>query len=255
MYKKAALSNRALDPDTAESLADLLYEMGKDFFKKKQYELADKWLERASGIITAQEIDKLSTDATNLQTSIIQVRVQTLLAIEREDALDMANSLINNLENEVGDRLIVLVLKLEVLSASISQTFDCNAYGDVIYRMIRTVVMTEGNFKLIMHHIRKLNDKGPSLACNMLDSFLQSRLLEAGNEEWIEKALVNRIWISTNSRDSPEVVKSVGEILEVVGSNMSKPLSASATHAAQIVRLCPDSEIWRLIYIVVVETN
>ncbi|KFZ02357.1 hypothetical protein V500_00246 [Pseudogymnoascus sp. VKM F-4518 (FW-2643)] len=235
MYKKAALSNRALDPDTAESRADLLYEMGKDFFKKKQYELADKWLGRASSIITAQEIDKLSTDATNLQTSIIQARVQALLAIEREDALDMANSLINNLENEVGDRLIVLLLKLEVLSAPVSQTFDCNAYGDVIYRMIRTVLMTEGNFKLIMHHIRKLNDKGPSLACNMLDSFLQSRLFEAGNEEWIEKALVNRIWISTNSRDSPEVLKSVGEILKVVGSNMSNPLSASATHAAQIL--------------------
>ncbi|KAL5345161.1 sporulation-specific protein 22 [Pseudogymnoascus australis] len=233
MYKKAALSDKALDPDIAESLADLLYEMGKDFFKKKQPELADKWLERASNIITAQEIDKLSTDATNLQTSIIQARVQALLAIEREDALDMANSLINNLENEVGDRLIVLLLKLEVLSAPVSQTFDCNAYGDVIYRMIRTVVMTDGNFKLIMHHIRKLNDKGPSLACNILDSFLQSRLFEAGNEEWIEKALVNRMWMSTNSRDSPEVLKSARAVLEVVGSNMSKPLSASATHAVQ----------------------
>ncbi|OBT69660.1 hypothetical protein VE03_00976 [Pseudogymnoascus sp. 23342-1-I1] len=233
MYKKAALFDKTLDPDTAESLADLLYEMGKDFTKKRQHELANKWLERASTIITAQEIDKLSTYATDLQTSIIQARVQALLAIEREDALDMANSLINNLENEVGDRLIVLLLKLEVLSAPVSQTFDCNAYGDVIYRMIQTVEMTEGNFKLIMHHIRKLNDKGPSLACNMLDTFLRSRLFEAGNEEWIEKALVNRIWMSTNSRDSPEVLKSVREVLEVVGSNMSKPLSASATHAAQ----------------------
>ncbi|KFY45185.1 hypothetical protein V494_01110 [Pseudogymnoascus sp. VKM F-4513 (FW-928)] len=233
MYKKAAISDTALSPDAAESLADLLYEMGTDFFKKKQHELADKWLERASRIITAQEIDKLSTDATNLQTSIIQARVHALLAIEREDALDMANSLINNLEGEVGDRLIVLLLKLEVLSAPISQTFDCNAYGDVIFRMIRTVIMTDSNFKLIMHHIRKLNDKGPSLACNMLDSFLQSRLFEAGNEEWIEKALVNRMWISTNTRDCPEVLKSVGEVLKVVGSNMSKPLSASATHAAQ----------------------
>ncbi|OBT96970.1 hypothetical protein VE01_05545 [Pseudogymnoascus verrucosus] len=233
MYKKAALSDNTLDPDTAESLGDLLYEMGRDFFKKKQHELADKWLERASRIITGQEIDRLSTDATNLQTSIIQARVQALLAIEREDALDMANSLINNLESEVGDRLIVLLLKLEVLSAPVSRTFDCSAYGDVIYRMIRTVMLTEGNFKLIMHHIRKLNDKGPSLACSMLDSFLQSRLFEAGNEEWIEKALVNRIWISTNTRDCPEVLKSVGEVLEAVGSNISKPLSASATHAAQ----------------------
>jgi hypothetical protein len=69
----------------------------------------------------------LSTDATNLQTIIIQARVQALLSIEREDALDMANSLINNLENEVGDSLIVLLLKLEVLSAPVSQTFDCNA--------------------------------------------------------------------------------------------------------------------------------
>jgi hypothetical protein len=243
MYKKAALSGKNLNPDTAESLADLLFEMGMDFFKKKQYEMADKWLERASSVITAQEIDKLSTDATNLQTSIIQTRVQALLTVEREDALDLANSLINNLENEVGDRLIVLLLKLEVLSAPVSQIFDCNAYGDVIYRMIRTVVLTEGNFKLIMHHIRKLNDKGPSLACNMLDSLIQTRLFEAGDDGWIEKALINRIWISTSSRDGPDVLQSVAEVLESLGSNLSKPLSASATHAAQTVRLCPNLEI------------
>lgn len=244
MYKKAALSDKALDPDIAESLSDLLYEMGSDFFKKKQYEFADKWLERASRIITAQEIDKLSTDATNLQTSIIQARIHALLAMERDDALDIANSLINNLENEVGDRLIVLLLKLEVLSAPISQTFDCNAYGDVIYRIIRTVVMTEANFKLILHHVRKLKDKGPSLACSMLDSFLQSRLFEAGNRAWIEKTLASRIWIATNSRDCLEALESVGEILEIVSSNMSKPLGASATHAIQIVRLFSDLEIW-----------
>lgn len=243
MYKKAAFPDKTIDSDTAESLADLLFEMGKDFFKNNQYELADKWLERASSVMAAQEIDKLSTDATNLQTSIIQTRVQALLAIEREDALDVANSLINNLENEIGDRLIVLLLKLEVLSAPVSRTFDCNAYGDVIYRMIRTVVMTEGNFKLIMHHIRKLNDKGPSLACNMIDAFLQSRLFEAGNEEWIEKALINRIWMSTNWRDYPEVLESVREVLEIVGSNISKPLSASATHTAQTVRLYSNSYV------------
>lgn len=249
MYKKAALSKKNLDPDTAENLSDLLFEIGKDLFKKKQYEMASKWLERASNVLTAQELEKLSTDATNLRTSIIQNRIQALLAIEREDALDLANSLVDSLENEIGDKLIVLLLKLELLSAHANQSFDCDAYGAVIHRMIRTVVLTEGNFKLIMHHIRKLNDKGPSLACSMLDAFLQSRLFQEENEGWVEAALINRIWMSTSQKDGLDVLKSVTHVIDTLGSNMDKPLSASATHAAQTVGSEPQpSEIETDIY-------
>lgn len=235
MFKKAALREQDLDPDTAESLADLLFEIGKDLLRKKQYEMAVKWLERAHNVLTAQELEKLSTDATDLRTSIIQNRIQALLGLDREDAFYLANNLVETLENEVGDKLIVLLLRLELLSAPINQIFDVDAYGDIINRMIRTVTLTEGNFKLIMHHIRKLNDKGPSSACNMLDIFLQSRLFQAENEGWIEKALINRLWMSTCQKDGPDVIVSVKKVLDMVGANMNKALGPSATHAAETV--------------------
>lgn len=246
MYNKAGLSApsvRQLDPGTAESLADLLFEMGKEMHNKKQYELAVKWLERAYNIIESQELDKLSIDASHLRTSIIQCSVTALLGIQREDATEKARSLVNLLEDEIGDKLIVHLLKLELLLSS-TDTFDHNAYATVLHRMIRSsIVITDSNFKLVMHHIRKLNDKSPSVACQVIDEFFQRRILKAEKQEWVEALLVNRIWMTTSQRDGDDVIASVAAILETVASNINKAISASATHACQML-------IWRKI-----ETN
>jgi hypothetical protein len=235
MFNKAVLSQRQLDPDTAESLADLLYEMGRELLDKKDYELSSKWLGRAYQVLAGQELEMLSSDASELRLSIIQSRVKALLFLGQIDASQEAQSLVDLLENDIGDKLIVLLLRLELIWSSTNEIFDRNTYGDMIQKMIRTVDLTEGNFRLIMHHIRKLNDKAPSVACNILDSFLKMRLFQAGNESWIEIALINRIWFTTTLRDGSDTLASIENILTTIGSNITKSLSASATHAAQTV--------------------
>ncbi len=234
MYTKASVSERQLDPNTAENLADLLFEIGRELLGKKQYELAVKWLERAYSVLESQELDKLSTDATELRTSIIQCSVKALLGVQQQDATEQAHSLVELLENEVGAKLIVFLLRLELLSVS-SEVFDSAAYSAVLQKIVRTVVLTEANFKLIMHHIRILNNKSPSLACNALDELLQTRMFQAENPEWIETVLINRIWMATSERDGVDVVSSVQSILEMVASNVDKPISSSASYAAQMV--------------------
>lgn len=237
MYNKAALSEQHLDPCSAENLADVLYEMGKEQLGGQQFELAVKWLERAYDILMSQELVTLSSDANELRISVIQCSVKALLRLQRQDASEKAQSLVNLLESEIGDKLVVLLLKLELFLSSTAEVFDSDGYGAVLHRMIGTVTLTEPTFKLLMHHIRKLHDKSPSLACRILDELMRSRLFEDEREPWVDSVLVNRIWMATNQRDSSDVRASVREGLSVFQSNLEKPISASATFAVHTVSI------------------
>lgn len=71
MYSKASVTDIQLDPATAETLADLLYEIGKELLVKKQFESATKWLERSYAVITRQDVEELRMDAGELRVSIM----------------------------------------------------------------------------------------------------------------------------------------------------------------------------------------
>jgi hypothetical protein len=71
MFSQASFANRNLDPKSAESIADTLYEIGADFLKKRQYELSAKWLERSYSILVGQDLEKLSENAGELRYSVM----------------------------------------------------------------------------------------------------------------------------------------------------------------------------------------
>jgi hypothetical protein len=72
MYEKFWGNGVRADPECAEDLADVLYELGKGLCNKKQYELAAVWLERALDAIDDQELDRLSDNASELRLAIMQ---------------------------------------------------------------------------------------------------------------------------------------------------------------------------------------
>lgn len=226
----------ACDPITTENLADTLYEMGKDLLKKKQYEMAVKWLDRASESLANHELDRLSTEASELRTSIMQSTVDALINIQNEDSIEKARNIVALLSSEVGDKLVVLLLKLEILSSSTNESFDSNAYYDVLHRIMRSVTLSKENFKLVMSHIRKLHDKSPSLACNAIDEFLFERILEENNFEWTERVVVSRVlMVTSQSQDSVEVLQKLHEVLEQVAASSKMSCSTTVTHAAHMV--------------------
>lgn len=236
MFSHANLPARAVDSDSAEKLADLLYNIGQECLKTKKFDLAIKWLQRAHEVLQAQEPERLSIDASDLGITITQSRVQALLALQNDEAFAQATQLVDLLESVVGgDRLLVLLLRLEILNAPFNPHFDTSSYSDIIHKIIRTVMLTDSNFKLIMHHIRKLNDKAPGIACNMLDTFLQRRLFSEGTETWVETAVVNRVFMSTQAKDGMDVFAGVRGCLDVVVCGWKRALSLSATHACQTV--------------------
>ena len=238
MFNKSMSAKHFFDASTAESLADVLYEMGRDLLGKKQFTIAAKWLDRAHSILVEQELDKLSMDASELRMSIMESLIKALLGLQDQESADKARSLVDLLENEVGDKLIVLLLRLELISANPDESFDSTSYCDVLQRMIRTMVLTESNFKLIMHHIRKLADKSPNLACKALDELLKLRILQAGKAEWVEKAIITRLWMINNQKEDSETLSTFQEILSTVFENQSEPFSSAAALAAQTVCSC-----------------
>ncbi|KAI9055545.1 hypothetical protein LZ554_000492 [Drepanopeziza brunnea f. sp. 'monogermtubi'] len=235
MFTKSTSAKQFFHPSTAESLADVLYEMGKDLLTKQQYPMAVKWLERASEVLDGQELDRLSVDATELRTSILQSLTRALLGLRDAAAAERARGLVDLLQNQVGDKLVVLLLRLELLSAPSTDDgipFDSASYLDILQRMIRTLLLSDGNFKLIMSHIRKLTDKSPSLASKALDDFLILRIVRENSDDWFEKALVTRLWIAANHRDSPDSLGQLEELFSTLVANFVKPASSAATLAA-----------------------
>lgn len=236
MYKKCGARRRYFDTHTAECLADVLYEMGKDLLVKQQYEISAKWLDRAYEVLESQELDKLSADASELRISIMQTSVKALLGMKNPEMTQRARDVVQALENEVGDKLVVLLLKLEMLAGSTDKIFDSDSYCNVLERMIRMIPLTDNNFRLIMFHIRKLNDKSPTLACKTIGNFLKLRVQQGEKEDWIEKVVVTRLWITVSQRESEDSLLALSELLSMIASTLTQPLRAGAAHAAHTVR-------------------
>lgn len=238
MFSKSVNSKRAIHPRTAESLSDVLYEMGKGLVEKMEYQMAVTWLDRACGILDRQEPDRLSTDAVELRISILQLTVRALLGINGPEEMARARDLVAQLELEVGGKLIVLLLKLEILSASTDANFDSNAYADILRKMTRTLIMSDNNLKLILFHIRKLNEKNSRLACTALDELAILRILPEGPLERIERTLITRLYLIRVERDIQDDLFHLENLFDSVEQNISKPLSAAACLGAHTVCFC-----------------
>jgi hypothetical protein len=235
MFNKCISSKEIFDPNTAESLADVLDEIGKGLLAKRQYDLATKWLERAREVLAGQELDRLSMDASELRNSITESNIKALLGLEIPAAVDKARYLVDTLESEMGEKLIVLLLRLQLLSSATNETFDSGAYGHILRRMILSATLNTENFKLIMFHIRKLNHQSPRMALKALDELMKLRMLKGEKEEWVEKVLITRLYMTVGQREGADNLVLLGELFTVVVDNIKQPISSSATLAAHTV--------------------
>lgn len=62
------------------------------------------------------------------------------------------------------------------------------------------------------------------------------RLFREENQDWIEKAVITRLWISSSDSISENALEQLHSLFDTVLQNSKAPLSAPATHAAQTVR-------------------
>ncbi|KAH7398979.1 meiosis protein SPO22/ZIP4 like-domain-containing protein [Phaeosphaeria sp. MPI-PUGE-AT-0046c] len=230
MFAKCKQLSDTPSPDTTGTLADLLYEIGKDSLNKQNYEAASTWLERAYDTLGEQEMELLSPEACELRLSTMHGIVQAQMNMKTVKAREKAWDMMKFMEMDYANKLAVSLLKIELLSTA--DNFDISAFYNVLLRMIRTVVLNDTNFKTIMHQVHVLKEHSNEFAGKILDDLIDIRLFREENQSWIERAVITRIWVSTtNAADI--VIEQLRDSFDTVLSNARASLSAPATHAAQ----------------------
>ncbi|KAH7122269.1 meiosis protein SPO22/ZIP4 like-domain-containing protein [Dendryphion nanum] len=233
MFTKIKKMHSSIEPSTAEKLADMIYEMGKDALSKQTYELAVRWLERAHDFLGEHDIESQSIEARELRQIIMQTLVKSYMSISSPDMEKRAWDLMSLLETNYAEKMSVSLLKLELLASA--HPIDVGQYHTVLIRMIRSVVLNDTNFKTIMYHVHKLKDSCNATASKVLNHLIDLRLFREESQDWLEKALITQIWIdisSSSDRNSLELLRS---LFDNFAQNMKHPISAPATHAAQML--------------------
>lgn len=234
MLAKIQVDAKELDPSSAEELADTLFEIGNSQVAESKWSDAIPWLEKAHDILAGQSLEVLSSDAGELQISIMHSMARALVNQRDHGSRTKAWNIIRELEIECGDRLAVLLLKLEGLA--LDGDASVHDYCDVLQRIVRTVHLTDTNVKTIIHHVHELRSRSPPMAHTVLKTLLMERLLGAEEQKWVEKVLVTIIWNSTTSAGFLNTLNPLAELFDILEATPTSILSPSATHAAQIVR-------------------
>lgn len=76
-----------------------------------------------------------------------------------------------------------------------------------------------------------------NMACRALDDLIELRLFREENQDWIEKAVVARVWTGTTKDCTENTIGQFQTIFDAVQQNSKTPLSAPATHATQTVSM------------------
>ncbi|KAI1506177.1 meiosis protein SPO22/ZIP4 like-domain-containing protein [Biscogniauxia marginata] len=227
LYGKIESLKQNLEPKSAELIADSLFEIGRGLIAKADPLRAAKWLERAYEFINSQELEQLSREAIELRLAISQALVQAHLNTNSPEGVQSAETHVNFIEAEMGNKLVVLLLRLEILFRSPAEVFDSHSYSDVLQRMIINVDLTNSSFKLVIYHIRKLEDKSPGLACSIFDDFIVSRLLPTQRDDWIERTILLRTHMTTAHRDTPQAIQSLVAVFDKIETSLGRPLTAT----------------------------
>lgn len=231
LFAKCKQITRVLTPNATEKLTDLFFEIGRDALMKHNYETAIRWLERAQDVLGEQDLELLSPENSELRLSVMQSIAQAYMKQKTPEAQDKASQMVKLMETDFGDKMVVPLLKLELLSHA--ETIDTVEFYGVLLRMIRTVVLNNTNFRTIIHHIHKLKDHNNVTACKALDDLIGIRLLREENQTWLEKAIIIRVWICTSNTYLENVLEQLQQLFDIVMQSSKTSLDAPATHAAQ----------------------
>ncbi|KAI4944815.1 hypothetical protein J4E91_008503 [Alternaria rosae] len=234
MFEKCKQIGKSFTSAITEQLADLLYEIGKAMLAKRDYEVATRWLERAFDVLGEQDLDMLTPEIGELRLCIMQSLVKAYMKTKTPIAEEKAWQMVKLMETDFGDKMIVSLLKIELLSEA--ETMDTSEFYNgkllesglhhtlipsVLLRMIRTIVLNDTNFKTNV------------TACKVLDDLIDIRLFREENQSWIEKAVITRIWIGINNSLSENSLEQLKDLFDTVAQNSKVSFSAPATHAAQ----------------------
>ncbi|THY47967.1 hypothetical protein D6C98_06905 [Aureobasidium pullulans] len=239
------LPNRADLLRLAEKKVDLTYEVGKAALKKKQFDIAARWLEQSYSIFDDIDQEMLSSDFCDLRLVVTLDFARALVGVGDAASLNKASNLIVLLDQtptyvkkEYGYKTEVYLLKLDAIYAQ--EPFQADEFHGALTRIIRTAILSEGTFRSA--NIVNSNP-GPHsyLACQSLDLLLSRLLPELPAAlNMVEKIVVTRIWISSLSLQVHDHPSRLEALFEDIANTNGTKLGLEATHASQ-------SLIWKAV--------
>ncbi|CAI4217179.1 unnamed protein product [Parascedosporium putredinis] len=233
MYRKAGDVLKSLDVRLTENLCAVLFEIGRASLKQKDFVLATKWLGRAYEVIGGQSLEDLSRDGVELRLAILQALIQGLVGTGTPEDLGRARGLVTYAESEIGDKPVVLLMRLELLLSAPDEVFDALAYADLLRRMARGFNFTEPHFKFMVSNARRLYEKNAVLGCGVMDELLVGKLLGSGKAEWVEKALAVRVWMAMSRPSPSDDTVELGDLLARVRDGLEAPILPTTAATAQ----------------------
>ncbi|KAL2027147.1 hypothetical protein VTO58DRAFT_111238 [Aureobasidium pullulans] len=232
------LPNRADLLRLAEKKVDLTYEIGKAALKKKQFDIAARWLEQSYSIFDDIDQEMLSSDFCDLRLVVTLDFARALVGVGDAASLNKASNLIVLLDQEYGYKTEVYLLRLDAIYAQ--EPFQADEFHGALTRIIRTAILSEGTFRSA--NIVNSNP-GPHsyLACQSLDLLLSRLLPELPAAlNMVEKIIVTRIWISSLSLQVHDHPSRLEALFEDIANTNGTKLGLEATHASQ-------SLIWKAV--------
>ena len=233
MLAKLVRCSNTLDLIHSEQLSDTLFEIGKARLRYGEPEEATFWLERAHDELSRHEISRMSSDAGELKISIMHCTARAFMKQSDADHRARAWNIARDLELEGGDKLALSMLKLDLYALEPESVAP--EYFDVLEKTIGSIHLTESNIKTVLFHAHQLKTWNPRLAQDLLTKFIYARLLDAGQPELLEKALITVVWFATASSVLKETACSLDNLFDNVSVSSSKPLSPAATHSVHIL--------------------
>lgn len=142
-FSKANINGQASDEDLLETAAGHCLEIGRLQLQSKSEENAVLWLERAYELLNSDALALRSLETEDLRLAIVAALIE---ALPFDDPGDRAWGLVLGLEQEhgLGDRNIVLIMQLNVLTRKGSADIDTAA--TILSRMVRCTVLTDQTY-------------------------------------------------------------------------------------------------------------
>lgn len=212
------------------AISELVFRYGSDQLRAKQPSKAISWLQQCHTMIC----DTTSDLFHEIRLKTCQNLCRAYLTRADESDLETVALLLEQATEEHTVAPWLYFLKIQY--ARNKYPTEAAPIVCILESMIRVVEITDSIFQTIIRNVHDLNKLDLTSACKVMD-LLIFKVADRDETDLIERALVTRIWLSTQSSDTvhSEAVTALIPIFRSLNQKLLRPISPRATHASQIV--------------------
>ena len=259
MYKEIPHTAFNHDPRGAEELTETLGQIGRDQLRSAPGPTAAiPWLESAADLIANQPSSLLSDKSPNLRLATLDTLACAHLALRSPEGHARADEIAALLETEFGEKEPVIELRLKILSVAATESKDTGgegamvdalAYRGALARLARCMRLTDASFMEFLRHVCRLRDVDAQQAIGALDDFLEAKLFDCDQAEFVEQAVATRVSIAAMTGSAGgAAAQGLTAFLDRVGRNLKSTFSEEASTGCIVL-------VWKVVEREVAQKN